>query len=111
MNAAARFLSQSTLSRTWMLSLLLSKLQVSLITLFAGIAVSALSMVYVTNTTRDLNAGLEQVLAERNQLHIQWSQLLLEKGTLLMQARIQQVASNKLGMIMPDSKSVVIVNE
>jgi cell division protein FtsL len=111
MNSAARFLSQSSASRTWVFSILLSKAQLSLITLTMGVLVSALSVVYVTNCSRDLNANLQQTLAERNHIHVQWGQLLLEKGTLMMQARIQQVASNKLGMVIPNSKSVVIVNE
>lgn len=111
MNAAARFLSQSTVSRTWVVSILLSKAQFSLFTLIVSTLISALSIVYVTNTTRSLNANVQQALAERDHLHVQWGQLLLEKSTWIMQARIQQIASHKLGMVIPNSKSVVIVNE
>lgn len=111
MNAAGRFLSQSTVSRTWVFSILLSRAQFSLFTLIVAVLMSALSLVYVTNSTRSLNAGLQQTLAERDHLHIQWGQLLLEKSTWTMQARIQQVASGKLGMQVPDNKTVVIINE
>lgn len=111
MNAAGRYLSQSSVSRTWVVSVFLSKTQLSVCTLIAGVLMSALSIVYVTNCSRSLNAGLQQTLAERDRLHIQWGQLLLEKSTWMMQARIQQVASDKLGMMVPNNKSVVIVNE
>ncbi|MHB1947519.1 MAG: cell division protein FtsL [Gammaproteobacteria bacterium] len=111
MNAAARFLSQSSVSRTWVISVLMSKAQLSTLTLLVAVLMSALSIVYVTNNTRSLNASLQQMQAERDRLHVQWGQLLLEKSTWIMQARIQQIASNKLGMVVPNSKSVVIVNE
>jgi len=111
MNAAARFLSLSTVSRTWVVSFILSKTQLSLVTLVIGVLVSSLSVVYVTNMSRSFNANVQQSLAERDHLHAQWGQLLLEKSTWIMQARIQQVASDKLGMVVPDSKSVVIINE
>lgn len=111
MNSAARFLNQSAVSKTWVVSVLISKMQFSLYILLTGVLVSALSIVYVTNNTRSLNASVQQALTERDHLHVQWGQLLLEKSTWIMQARIQQVASDKLGMMIPNSKSVVIVKE
>lgn len=111
MNAAARFLSQSSVSRTWVASVILSRVQLTTMSLLMAILISALGIVYVTNTTRSMNASLQQLQAERDRLHVQWGQLLLEKSTWLMQARIQQIASNKLGMVVPDNKSVVIINE
>lgn len=111
MNAAARFLSQSAVSRTWVFSVLISKAQVSVFTLVVAVLLSALSIVYVTNTTRSLNADIQQTLLDRDHMHVQWGQLLLEKSTWIMQARIQQVASDKLGMMVPNGKSVVIINE
>lgn len=111
MNAAARFLSQSTVSRTWVISVLLSKAQFTLCILSVAVLMSALSIVYVTNASRSLNANYQQSLTERDHLHVQWGQLLLEKSTWIMQARVQKVAEDKLDMIVPDNKSVVIVNE
>lgn len=111
MNAAGRFLSQSTVSRTWVFSILLSRAQFGMFVLIGAVLMSALSLIYVTNSTRSLNATIQQTLAERDHLHIQWGQLLLEKSTWMMQARIQQVASEKLGMLVPTNKTVVIINE
>ena len=110
MNAAARLFSQSTVSRTWLLTVLLEKAQYGVYLLILAVLLSALSMVYVTNSSRSLNAELQQSMAERNHLHIQWGQLLLEKSTWTMQARVQQVASDKLGMMVPEGKSLIIIH-
>jgi cell division protein FtsL len=111
MNSAARFLNQGTLSRTWVVSVILAKTQYSVWLLAIGVLMSALSVVYVTNTAREFNASLQQSLIERDQLHVQWSQLLLERSTWVTQSRVEQIASNKLDMEVPDSKTVVIVSE
>lgn len=111
MNSAARLLNQGSLSRSWVISIVLARAQVATLLLTAMMLVSALSMVYVTNSTRTLHASIQQVLHERNQLHVQWGQLLLEKSTWVTPARVQHIAEQQIGMITPDTKSVVIVNE
>ena len=111
MNAAARLLSKGSLSRSWVVSVVLARTQYSSMMLMAAVLVSALSIVYVINTTCSLNANIQQLISERNRLHVEWGQLLLEKGTRITPARVQHVAEGKLDMVVPDSKSVVIVNE
>lgn len=111
MNAAARFLNQGSLSRNWVISVILARAEYSVFLLIAAVLVSALSIVYVTNTSRSLNAAIQQTFVERDHLHVQWGQLLLEKGTWITSARVQQIAENQLGMVMPEGKSMVIVNE
>ncbi len=111
MNRAAKVLQQNSLSRSWVIAIALTRGQFSMVSLIAAVLVSSLSMIYVTNTSRNLHASMQQILAERNQLHIQWGQLLLEKSTWTMQARVEHVAETEMGMIVPDHKSVVIVNE
>lgn len=111
MNAAARLLNQGVLSRGWVITVILSRLQFSLYLLLTAIIVSALSIVYVTNTARTATADMQRLMAERNQLHVEWNQLLLEQGTLSTQTRVQHVAVKKLNMVMPNSRSVVVINE
>jgi cell division protein FtsL len=111
MNAAARLLNQGVLSRGWVISIFLHRSQMPLVVVAFGVLMSALSVIYITNNVRSLNANIEQTLIERQQLHVQRGQLLLEKSTWIMQARIQHVAEGKLGMMIPDHKSVVVVNE
>jgi cell division protein FtsL len=110
MNAASRLFNQGVLSRGWAVSVFFSKVQVSTVVLIAAVLTSALSIVYVTNQTRTFNAGLQQTYYERDQIHNQWGKLLLERSTWMMQARVEQIAEDKLGMMMPDSKSIVVVN-
>ncbi len=109
MNAAARFTHQGELSRSWAIVVLWSRTQFSTLVLLLAIITSALSIVYVTNATRSMSAGIQQSLLERDHLHVQWSQLLLEKSTWITQARVQHIAEKQLGMVVPRGKSVVIV--
>jgi cell division protein FtsL len=44
-------------------------------------------------------------------MYIQRGQLLLERSTWIMQARIQKMAENKLDMVIPDHQSTVVVRE
>ncbi len=111
MNAAARLAHQGALSRHLVLVHLLTRRQLAIASLAMAILFSAIGIIYVTHLTRVLYATYQHQLAERNQLHIERGQLLLERGAWMMQARIQQVAETKLGMVIPDHKSVVIVRE
>lgn len=111
MNAAARLLNQGVLSRGWVVSVILNKSQLLPATMVLAILVSSLGIVYLTNTTRSLNASIEQTLAERDRLHVQAGQLLLEKSTQIMQGRIQNIAESHYQMVVPDNKSVVVVKE
>ncbi len=110
MNAAARLLNQGALSRGWVVSVFLTRFDLSLFALISAVLISALSLVYVTNSVRGLNAAIEQSYTDRDQLRIQQGQLLLEKSTLTMQARIQDVAEDHLNMVVPDGKAVVVVD-
>lgn len=110
MNAAARLLNQGALSRSWVISVFLARFQFVLFSCVFAILISALGLVYMTNTTRSLNANIQQVLVERDRLHVEWGQLLLEKSTLLMQARIQVIAQDKMDMLLPEGKAVVVIN-
>jgi len=111
MNSAARLLNQGSLSRGWVFSLILGRFQFALAALTFASILSALSLVYVTNEVRSLNAAIQQSIADRDHLTVEWGQLLLEKSTWLMQARVQKIAEQRLNMVVPNNKSVVMINE
>lgn len=111
MNAAARLVHQGVISRRFVLTFLLTRRQIANFLLALLVLCTALSVVYITHTSRILHATYQQNLAEQNRLHVERSQLLLERSTLMMQARIQQAAENKLGMVIPNHKSVVVIHE
>jgi cell division protein FtsL len=110
MNAAARLVNQGALSRGWVMSVFLARFQVMLFAIIFAVLVSALSLVYVTNSTRTLHAEIQQLQTERNRLHVEWGQLLLEKTTLIRQVRIQKMAEQRLDMVVPEGKAVVIID-
>lgn len=111
MNAAARLVHQSTVSRHLVFVNLFTRKQFFMLFLAASVIMSALSVIYVTHASRVLYATYQHNLAEKNHLYVERAQLLLERGTWTMQARIQKYAEAKLGMVIPDHKSVVIVHE
>lgn len=110
MNAAARLFNQGELSRSWVVSLFFTQFQFKLFACVFILLLTALSLVYVTNTTRSLNASYQQLHIENEHLHKEWGQLLLEKSSLTMQARVQKSAESKLNMVVPDGKSLIVVN-
>ena len=111
MNAAGRLVHQHVLSRHFVLTHRLNRWQIAAALLLFSVLFSALSMIYVTHTTRMLHANYQHQLIERNNLYGQQGQLLLERSTWMMQARIQHIAEKQLGMVMPDYKTMVIVRE
>lgn len=111
MNAAARLVHQSAVAKHLVLVHLFTRKQIGVLLLAAAVLISALAVIYVTHTSRVLYATYQHNLAEKNHLYVERAQLLLERGTWMMQARIQQYAESKLGMVTPDHKSVVIVHE
>lgn len=111
MNAAARLVHQGALTRHLMMTHLLTKQQIIVMLLAVAVILSALSTIYVTHISRLLHASYQRHLIEKDHLHVQRGQLLLERSTWMIQSRIQQIAEKKLGMKIPDHKSVVIIHE
>src|SRR5688572_23242360 len=107
MNSAARF-HQGVFARGWVLSLLITKTEWLQGALVVSIFVSALSTVYVTHLSHRLHAAIQGERTIQAALHVQWSQLLLEKSTSIREARVQHIAENVLEMETPNPKSVVI---
>lgn len=111
MNAAARLVHQGALTRQYLFVLSLTRRQMAVVMLATAVLLSALGTIYMTHVSRLLHANYQRSLFEQDRLHIEHGQLLLERSAWMMQGRIQQLAENKLGMIVPDHKSVVIVQE
>lgn len=75
------------------------------------IFVSALAVIYNQNYNRVLFNQLARMQQKRDALYVEWGQLLLEESTWSTQSRIQQIATQKLDMIMPKQKNIVIVRQ
>ncbi len=73
------------------------------------LVVTAFAVVYFTHVNRQTTSELEVLLAEREELDIEWRNLLLEQNSLAETSEIEDKATRLLNMKRPDSKSEVIV--
>jgi len=85
--------------RFWMLMLLL----------LAGISATGLGVVLTTFNSRHLLNQLQKLEQERNELQVEWSQLLLEQSSLVAQGRVEDTAISQLGMEVPSIENVVVL--
>jgi cell division protein FtsL len=107
MNAAAREINQTNLFKGNLTELRLSKSLCLQIILLLMVLVSAVAVVYVTNLHRLTFSQLEVVEQQKNELDMQWGQLLLEQASLVTPSRVQELAAEKLKMVLPDSKQMI----
>lgn len=72
--------------------------------LFLALAclISALFVVKTAYQTRQLYSALQETRAERDRLAIEWGRLLLERGALAADLRIDALARTQLEMTSPD---------
>ena len=83
---------------------------VSLILLLAITTSSATGVIYTTHKYRYLLNELQQLERQRNELQVEWGQLLLEQSSLVSQGRIENLAIAELGMTIPVTENVVVVS-
>ena len=81
-----------------------------LVLVFAVVCVtSALALVYTKHESRKLFVELEALTQERDELNIEWSQLQIEQSTWATHARIEQVATDNLSLVRPDSTEIFVI--
>ena len=66
-------------------------------------------VVYSTYITRGKIASLQELEETRDEMNVQWSQLVLEQNSLGSYARVEDQASKQLGMFVPTSKEIVML--
>lgn len=109
MNAAARALAQSSFTSMAGRSLVLSSQSFGIILLIITVIASALAVVYVKDLNRHLFSQLQTLKQTRDELQVQWGQLLLEQDTWAASTRVQAIAGEKLKMSLPIAKEIVLV--
>ncbi len=77
--------------------------------LFAALIMTALGTVTAQHKSRKLYVELQQQQDRAKQYDVEWGQLQLEQSTWAMHSRIEQVASQKLRMEVPDNKRIQVV--
>ena len=86
------------------------KYWLSPISLLLVVTASATGVIYSTHTNRHLLNELQQLERHRNELQVEWGQLLLEQSSLVSQGRIENLAIAELGMKIPATENVVVVS-
>lgn len=110
MNAAARALAGGTLAPAGVRIITISSQTLGLILLVIAVLASAVAVVYVKNLDRQLFGDLQSLRQARDSLHVQYGQFLLEQNTLATPARVQAIAQQQLGMSIPATKDINVVN-
>ncbi|MGE0370530.1 MAG: cell division protein FtsL [Gammaproteobacteria bacterium] len=77
--------------------------------LAVAVLASALAAVYTKHRSRQLFVELEALKAQRDDLNIEWGQLMLEQATWATPTRVELIARQRLGMTVPPSDTIRIV--
>lgn len=70
---------------------------------------SAFSVIYFTHLNRQTTSSLEILLTERDELDIEWRNLLLEQNSLTEHSVIERKAKKHLKMKKPRGRSEIII--
>ena len=82
---------------------------VSIAVLVLLIFASAMGVVYSKHVSRSLFVESRRLQADIDELNIDWGRLQLEQSTWATHGRVEQLASSKLGMYVPDFNQRVMV--
>lgn len=98
-------------SRDNLLLIMLADLRQNIILVILGIMIliSALYNIYITHDTRELVTKKEYLSQQKDNLMIEWRNLLIEEHTLDEHSRIRIVANKQLSMTQPTKKNSVLV--
>lgn len=99
----------STLRAEWPFTLRMRLWPLVIGVLFLCCVATGLAVVATTHMTRVQFAQLQQLEQEQNQLQTEWGQLLLEEGAWSTPARIEQIATERLDMRIPDVHNVEVI--
>lgn len=109
MNAAAKGINQSDLFHGQLADMRLSRTVCLQIALLIVVLISALAVVYTTNVHRIALSQLEHSEQQAHLAKLRWGQLLLEQASLATPSRVQQLAEDKLHMVLPIKKQTFVL--
>ncbi len=84
-------------------------LLISAVFLFCLVMASAISLVYSKHKTRVLFVELQQLNKEVVSLNTEWGQLQLEQSAWSDHGRIEQIARERLDMMIPEAEQVAFI--
>ncbi len=74
------------------------------------VVISAFSVIYYSHVNRQTTSELEVLLSKKDELNIEWRNLLLEQNSLAEHSAIESKAKKRLNMKRPEGDSEVIVS-
>lgn len=80
-----------------------------LVVLIAATVASAIGVVEVRHDGRQRYIELRGLLAERDELNIEYGRMQLEQATWAEMSRVERVAREELQLMRPDPKTVTVV--
>lgn len=81
----------------------------SLLLVTLAVLVSALAVIELRHRNRQLFVELQALTRERDQLNVEWGQLLLEQGAWSEHRRIETIARSQLSMALPSADQTVVI--
>ena len=88
-----------------------SWLSIALIGTWFAVLASAIGAVYARHEARKLFVELQALERARDELNIDWGRLRIEQGMLATHARVERLATEKLGMHLPAASDVSVVRD
>lgn len=77
--------------------------------LVAVLFASSLAKVWVVHVNRTTFTAVQSAQALRDEMNVEWGRLQIEQAAWSTHARVEQVATERLSMRVPDPDAVVIV--
>lgn len=77
--------------------------------LFLMVVISAIAVILGTHHNRQLSIAREKLMAERDNLDVEWRNLVLEQSALTEHTRIESRVEKDLGMFRPEPIDEVVV--
>ena len=109
MNATARVMAANSVLGERRNISLIAHINFKVILIIAAILLSAFGVIYLKDHNRLLFIEHQELKQQQQRYEVQWGKLMLERSTWASQARIQAEAY-KLGMVIPRTKAIVMVN-
>ncbi len=82
----------------------------SVAVLMAAVFLTAIVVITLRHQSRGLATQFETLQAERDTLNVEWGKLLLEEGAWSEHRRVENLARTRLGMAIPDSRHIVVLD-
>lgn len=77
--------------------------------LFVAVITTAIMVAYAANESRQMLNSLFVEISKRDQLQAEWGRLVLEHSTWTAHNRIESIAVEHLGMLIPEPAAVRVV--